>query len=320
MYSLNQRSDEWAWRLPLALQWIFPVPLLLLIFFAPESPYWLVRHGRRQDALRSLQRLGPESRGNNPEKTLAMIERTVEIEARIRGNPKFIDLVKGVDRRRTIIVCLMFMSQNFSGNLITSQAVFFFEQAGMSANFAFELGLIKSCCAFLTNVGSWYLTAYFRRRTIYLYCTAINVVVLILLGVCATVPQNHSTSLAQAALVFIGTLVFAGGIGPVSWTIIAETSSVRLRPLTTGVGRAAYYVAEIPLIYVNARLINPTGWNLAGKCGYVWGATALVCWVIAYLFLPEMKHRSYRELDILFEREVPARQFKYTVIDVKDNE
>ncbi|EGP90751.1 uncharacterized protein MYCGRDRAFT_90404 [Zymoseptoria tritici IPO323] len=148
----------------------------------------------------------------------------------------------------------------------------------------------------------------------------INVVVLILLGVCATVPQNHSTSLAQAALVFIGTLVFAGGIGPVSWTIIAETSSVRLRPLTTGVGRAAYYVAEIPLIYVNARLINPTGWNLAGKCGYVWGATALVCWVIAYLFLPEMKHRSYRELDILFEREVPARQFKYTVIDVKDNE
>ncbi|SMQ47181.1 unnamed protein product [Zymoseptoria tritici ST99CH_3D7] len=180
--------------------------------------------------------------------------------------------------------------------------------------------LIKSCCAFLTNVGSWYLTAYFRRRTIYLYCTAINVVVLILLGVCATVPQNHSTSLAQAALVFIGTLVFAGGIGPVSWTIIAETSSVRLRPLTTGVGRAAYYVAEIPLIYVNARLINPTGWNLAGKCGYVWDATALVCWVIAYLFLPEMKHRSYRELDILFEREVPARQFKYTVIDVKDNE
>lgn len=69
-----------------------------------------------------------------------MIERTVEIEARIRGNPRFIDLVKGVDRRRTIIVCLMFMSQNFSGNLITSQAVFFFEQAGMSANFAFELG------------------------------------------------------------------------------------------------------------------------------------------------------------------------------------
>lgn len=24
-YALNQRNDEWAWRIPLALQWIFPV-------------------------------------------------------------------------------------------------------------------------------------------------------------------------------------------------------------------------------------------------------------------------------------------------------
>jgi hypothetical protein len=24
-YATNQRTDEWAWRIPLALQWIFPV-------------------------------------------------------------------------------------------------------------------------------------------------------------------------------------------------------------------------------------------------------------------------------------------------------
>lgn len=24
-YALNQRDDEWSWRIPLALQWIFPV-------------------------------------------------------------------------------------------------------------------------------------------------------------------------------------------------------------------------------------------------------------------------------------------------------
>jgi SP family general alpha glucoside:H+ symporter-like MFS transporter len=41
---------------------------------------------------------------------------------------------------------------------------------------------------------------------------------------------------------------------------------------------------------------------------------------MAYFFLPEFKHRSYRELDILFNRRVPARQFKKTVIDVRDNE
>ena len=109
-------------------------------------------------------------------------------------------------------------------------------------------------------------------------------------------------------------------MGPISYTIIAETSSVRLRALSTGVGRAAYYVAEIPMIYLASKMLNSTGWNLAGKCGYVWGGTAFVCWLGAYFFLPELKHRSYREIDILFNRRVPARKFKTTVLDIKDNE
>jgi SP family general alpha glucoside:H+ symporter-like MFS transporter len=109
-------------------------------------------------------------------------------------------------------------------------------------------------------------------------------------------------------------------MGPITYTIIAETSAVRLRALSTGVGRAAYYVAEIPMIFLASQMLNQTGWNLAGKCGYVWGSTAIVCWILAYFFLPELKNRSYREIDILFNRKVPARQFKETHIDVTENE
>lgn len=141
-----------------------------------------------------------------------------------------------------------------------------------------------------------------------------------LLGVCASITQSTATNYAQAVLGIIISFVFAGTLGPISYTIIAETSSVRLRALSTGVGRAAYYVAEIPMIYLASQMLNSTGWNLAGKCGYVWGATAIVCLVSAYFGLPELKHRSYRESDILFNRKVSARKFKSTVIDVKDNE
>lgn len=95
---------------------------------------------------------------------------------------------------------------------------------------------------------------------------------------------------------------------------------MRLRALSTGIGRGAYYVAEIPMIFLASWMLNPTGGGLAGKCGYVWGSTAIVCWVMAYFFLPELKNRTYRESDILFNRKVPARKFKSTVIDVKDND
>jgi SP family general alpha glucoside:H+ symporter-like MFS transporter len=33
-YGTNNRTDEWAWKLPLALQWIFPVRLPHLIQFS----------------------------------------------------------------------------------------------------------------------------------------------------------------------------------------------------------------------------------------------------------------------------------------------
>lgn len=317
-YGTNQRNDQWSWRLPTALQWLFPTPLLVILFFAPESPWWLVRRGRKQEALRSIERLGAKNQQAAQEK-LAMIERTVEIEALQGGTPRLIDLFKGVDLRRTLITCFMYASQNFAGNLIANQATFFFEQAGMGTNFSFQLGLINSCLQFVANICSWPLSAWFGRRTIYLWGTAVNVVLLMLLGVCASIPQSQGTNYAQAVLGIMISFVFAGAMGPISYSIISETSSVRLRPLSTGVGRAAYYVAEIPMIYLASQMLNTTGWNLAGKCGYVWGGTALVCWIAAYFCLPELKHRSYRELDILFNRRVSARKFKSTVIDVKEN-
>lgn len=193
-------------------------------------------------------------------------------------------------------------------------------EAGMGPDRSFQLNLINSCLQLVANIISLPLASSFGRRTIYLWGTATNVTLLMLLGVCASIPQNHATNYAQAILGILISFVFAGSLGPISYTIIAETSSVRLRALSTGVGRAAYYVAEIPMIYLASQMLNPTGWNLAGKCGYVWGGTACVCFVSAYFFLPELKGRSYRESDILFNRKVSARKFKSTVIDVRDNE
>jgi SP family general alpha glucoside:H+ symporter-like MFS transporter len=59
---------------------------------------------------------------------------------------------------------------------------------------------------------------------------------------------------------------------------------------------------------------------VGGKCGYVWGATALITWITAYYCLPEMKGRSYREIDIMFRRRIPARQFEKTVIGAEEDE
>ncbi|KAF7317305.1 MFS transporter [Mycena chlorophos] len=297
-----------------------PSPLMILIFIAPESPWWLVRNGRHAEAEKSILRLGRKSRLNAPE-TVAMMRRVVELEENAE-KPRYIELFQGTDLRRTLIVCGIYAAQNLAGNLIANQAVYFFEQAGMSTNTAFALGLITSALQMLFVALSWILTTYYGRRPIYLWGTAFNVVMLIALGIAASVPHDAWTSAAnaQASFGLIVSVIFTFAAAPVSWCVIAETSAIRLRPQTTGIGRATYYIVEIPCIFLASWMLNPTGANLGGRCGYVWGATALVCLVVAYFYLPEMKGRSYREIDIMFKRRIPAREFEKTVIKAEDNE
>ena len=51
------RTDQWAYRIPYALQWMWPVPLLIGIACAPESPWWLVRKGKLDKAKKALNSL-----------------------------------------------------------------------------------------------------------------------------------------------------------------------------------------------------------------------------------------------------------------------
>jgi MFS family permease len=46
-----------TWRLQLGSAMIPAIPLLLLIFFCPESPRWLMKKGRYSDAYQSLLKL-----------------------------------------------------------------------------------------------------------------------------------------------------------------------------------------------------------------------------------------------------------------------
>ncbi|KAI8946283.1 general substrate transporter [Xylaria longipes] len=317
-YVYNPVLDESAYKIPIALQWIFPTPLAILMFIAPESPWWLVRKGRFEEAAKSVGRLGRKSRLNTGE-AVAMMRRVIEFEKSTK-DPSYIELFKGVDLYRTAIVCGVYAAQNLTGNLIANQAVYFFEQAGVGTNTAFALGLITSGLQTVFVMLSWILTSYLGRRTIYLWGSAFNVVLLIALGIAASVGASVAASNAQASLGLIISVLFTLGPAPASWVIIGETSSIRLRPLTTGIGRASYYIVEIPLIFLSSWLLNPTGGNLGGKCGYVWGGTGLFCFIVAYFWLPEMRGRSYREIDILFNRKVQARKWKKTVIDVQDDE
>lgn len=127
----------------------------------------------------------------------------------------------------------------------------------MSTDTAFAMGLATSALQWLFVMLSWILTSYLGRRTIYVWGSLINVFFLIALGAAGSVAVSRSSNLAQASLGLIISVLFTLGPAPASWVIIGETSAIRLRPLTTGVGRAAYYAVNIPCIFLSSYMLNP---------------------------------------------------------------
>ncbi|KAH7213218.1 putative general alpha-glucoside permease [Fusarium oxysporum] len=95
--AMADRTDEWAYRIPFAIQWIWLVPLIIAISFVPESPWWCVRKGCIVDAEGNLGRL-VDSRTTSA-KSLDNMVKQMEVT-------HYLDCFRAVNRRRTIIAYL----------------------------------------------------------------------------------------------------------------------------------------------------------------------------------------------------------------------
>lgn len=116
---LVTRPDEWGYRIPFALQWLWPAFLVPILCFAPESPWHLVRVGRVKDAeisLKRLQRQSMESEKINVQTTLAEIIHTNNAEIELSAGTGYMDCFRGVELRRTEIACVTFAGQVLSGS------------------------------------------------------------------------------------------------------------------------------------------------------------------------------------------------------------
>jgi SP family general alpha glucoside:H+ symporter-like MFS transporter len=61
-----------------------------------------------------------------------MMRRVIEMGASAK-KPSHLELFKGTDLYRTLIVSGVYATQNLTGNLIVNQTIYFFEQADLSS-------------------------------------------------------------------------------------------------------------------------------------------------------------------------------------------
>jgi SP family general alpha glucoside:H+ symporter-like MFS transporter len=107
------------------LQWVWPLPLLVVAYFAPDSPWSCVRRDKIEEAKISLRRLRQETATSEMEieATLALIVHTTQLERAEVSGASYLECFKGTNRRRTEINMATWAIQILSGNAILGFAV-----------------------------------------------------------------------------------------------------------------------------------------------------------------------------------------------------
>ncbi|KAJ5951053.1 Major facilitator superfamily domain general substrate transporter, partial [Penicillium vulpinum] len=310
LQSFINRTDQWSWRIPFAIQWIWIPFLLVGCIFMPESPWYLVRRGKYVEAEKTVKSLMSESEKPQARPLVALMIHTNDLERDVTEGTSYWDCYKGTDLRRTEIACVSFVGQITSGAQFAYSATYFFQQAGLSPDDSYKLNLGGTGIAFCGTIVSWFLMKQFHRRSLYLTGMSLLSMWLLIIGCLATDSKNPTIKWVQSVLCIVWLLTYSLTIGPVGWTIPAEVSSTRLRSKTVVLARSSYYLAQIMANVMQPYMMNPLAWNWKGKTGFFWFAFAALTAVWAFFRLPETKRRSYEELDVMFHAKLKTRKFK----------
>ncbi|KAG6007608.1 hypothetical protein E4U54_008804 [Claviceps lovelessii] len=319
---VETRLDEWAFRIPFAIQWVWPLVLLAGLQFAPESPYWLVRRGRTEDARKALLQLTSSRLRPDIDKILVGIEQTDLLEREYATETTYWDCFKGASLVRTEISVVVYLIQVIGGNPLIGYANYFFEQAGLGSSDAFSMGVGNTALGFLGTILSWPLMNYFKlgRRTIYISGMVVMTTLLFIIGFLSIPKHNKGAIWAMASLMDFWTFIYQMSVGPICFVVISEISATRLRERTIAIATAVQAAASIAFTVAMPYMLNSNEADWGGKAGFLFGAISIMCLIWCYFRLPESRNRTYEELDILFQRRIPARRFdKYDLLAEADH-
>lgn len=286
-----------AWNVEYGWRWMFgseAIPavllLVLLVAFVPESPRWLIKQNRTDEAKNILTRVDGS---DNARAAMIEIEQTLAQES---GSLRQL-LLPGVRIALFIGVMLAVLQQVTGINVMLYYGPEIFKRTGIDTNVALLwTALVGAINLTFTIVAIWTVDKLGRKPLMIVGATGMS------LSLMALGLSFYTHSAGSWTLVFVLCYIacFAISAGPVTWVILTEIFPTKIRGRAMGIATVALWVANL-VVSQTFPMLNDNLWLVEkfnrGFPFWIYAVFCLVLIIVMWRAVPETKGKTLEQIE-----------------------
>lgn len=278
---------EYAWRWIFATGVIPAVLFLILLFFVPESPRWLAKKKRYDEALTILSRI------NGPLQAQKILK---EINMTINQKGNILDFLKSGARAALIVgVAVAFFQQITGINAVIYYAPEIFKMAGSSHNAAMlSTIMIGIVLVTFTLLSIWIIDKIGRKL---LLVIGSSTMALCLLGIGYLFGMENINGTLILILILLYIAAFSISFGTVTYVIISEFFPTRIRGLAASIATFFLYIGQFLVSQFFPVLVETIGSSITF---FTFAALSIIALLFTIVFVPETKGKTLEEIEQSF--------------------
>ncbi|KAL2830190.1 general substrate transporter [Aspergillus pseudoustus] len=297
------------WRLPLAIQ--IPWGIIMfsgLVTFMPNSPRYLVRTGKVEEARNEFSRIRRDLNSLELRQEFAQMLAQIEYEKE-REITSYKEIFKLFRHRALVSIAVQTMTSLTGVNVIQYYQTILYKSLGIDQHTILALAAVYGTIAFVTNaLTTRFLTDQWGRRKMILAGLGGIVIVEIYAAVMQREFQNTDNRIGKGFAIlgiYLFVVIYYGMLNSTTWLYGAEVLPIALRSKIMGLAAASHFIVNVGITEAGPSAFA----NIHENYYYVFVACTAFFLVIAYFYFPETKRKTLEEI---------AASFGDRVIDAED--
>ena len=282
-------ADE-TWRAMFASELVPGLFFLVLAALLPESPRWLVKVGRHEQAGKVLSRIFR----NGAEQELETIKQTVAKESATKKN--FLDVFSQKYRKPLIIAMLLAAFAQFSGiNVVFYYGTSMLESAGLKADGALSgMAVIGFCNMIFTTIAMAFVDKVGRRKLLQFGTIG---AIACLAGIGASFNSGANTMLIVLMCAFVA--FFAFSLGPIKFIFASEIFPTNIRSHAMAIVILTMWATDTIVGQFTPSLREAVG---PAVTFFIFAAILVPQIFMVWKWMPETAGRSLEEIEADFHQ------------------